>query len=210
MGGFIYLWYDRKHKRFYLGSHWGSINDGYVCSSKWMKQAYARRPKDFKRRIIKKITTSKRDLLIEELRYLQMIKDSEVGSRYYNLARHINNTWFVDNEHKISVIDKIRRAAIKQFSSPEARKKHSEITKASLTEEVREKMSKAKKGKPSGRKGIKFWTPERMKNHKAPKLKGRKYFNNGVEQKMCVPGTEPEGWILGCLNNGWDKRKARS
>lgn len=28
--GFIYLWYDRKHKRYYIGAHWGLKNDGYI------------------------------------------------------------------------------------------------------------------------------------------------------------------------------------
>jgi hypothetical protein len=51
--GFVYIWFDRKHKRFYIGCHWGKENDGYVCSSPWMKQAYKHRPQDFKRKILK-------------------------------------------------------------------------------------------------------------------------------------------------------------
>lgn len=31
--GFVYLWFDRKHKRYYVGCHWGTTEDGYVCSS---------------------------------------------------------------------------------------------------------------------------------------------------------------------------------
>ncbi len=36
--GFIYLWRDRKHNRYYLGSHWGSEDDGYKTNGleeKW-------------------------------------------------------------------------------------------------------------------------------------------------------------------------------
>ena len=49
--GFIYLWRDRKHNRYYVGCHWGTTDDEYICSSRWMKQAYKHRPYDFKRKI---------------------------------------------------------------------------------------------------------------------------------------------------------------
>ena len=50
--GFVYIWRDRKHKMFYIGCHWGTEDDGYVCSSNRMRNAYNRRPNDFKRKII--------------------------------------------------------------------------------------------------------------------------------------------------------------
>lgn len=50
--GFVYIWRDRKHKRYYIGSHWGTPDDGYICSSPWMRQAYKHRPLDFKRRVL--------------------------------------------------------------------------------------------------------------------------------------------------------------
>lgn len=82
--GFVYIWRDRKHNRFYIGCHWGKEDDGYICSSTWMRNAYRRRPQDFKRRILKKITTNKSDLFFEELRWLKMIKKEELGKKYYN------------------------------------------------------------------------------------------------------------------------------
>lgn len=53
--GFVYLWHNKKHKRFYIGSHWGTEDDGYLCSSNWMRKSYYRNPQDFKRRILSKI-----------------------------------------------------------------------------------------------------------------------------------------------------------
>lgn len=79
MSGFVYVWLDRKHGRYYVGSHWGTEDDGYVCSSKWMKQAYSRRPSDFRRRVVSRIDTTKRDLREEELRWLRMIRPDELG-----------------------------------------------------------------------------------------------------------------------------------
>ena len=88
MYGFVYIWYDRKHKRFYVGSHKGLFDDGYVCSSTWMKRSYARRPYDFKRKILSIVMTDRKDLLAEEQRYLDMISENELGKKYYNLKRN--------------------------------------------------------------------------------------------------------------------------
>ena len=90
--GFIYIWFDRKHKRYYVGSHWGNIDDGYVCSSRWMRQSYKRRPLDFKRRILKIVTTNRADLIAEEHRYLSMIKKEEFGVKYYNFKNNAGVT----------------------------------------------------------------------------------------------------------------------
>jgi hypothetical protein len=51
-----------------------------------MKQAYANRAEDFRRRILRVITTSREELLAEERRWLNMIEDHELGGRYYNLS----------------------------------------------------------------------------------------------------------------------------
>jgi len=79
--GFIYVWFDKKYKRYYVGSHWGNENDGYVCSSRMMRQSYNRRPDDFKRRIVKRIYTNRKDLLIEEERWLSMIDPNKTTPR---------------------------------------------------------------------------------------------------------------------------------
>ena len=73
--GFVYIWFDKKHKRFYVGSHWGIPIDKYVCSSNWMIAAYRRRPEDFKRRILETVTTTRIDLYEREYAWLSLIKD---------------------------------------------------------------------------------------------------------------------------------------
>lgn len=82
--GFVYLWYDVKHKKYYLGRHWGTETDGYICSSTNMRNNYKNRPSDFKRKIIKRIYTNINDLVIEEQRWLNMISPSECCVKYYN------------------------------------------------------------------------------------------------------------------------------
>ena len=83
--GFVYIWYDKKHKRYYVGCHWGDIDDGYICSSTWMMQAYHRRPQDFKRKILK-TKLSRMEMYNEEGRYLSMIKKEEMHSKYYQIS----------------------------------------------------------------------------------------------------------------------------
>jgi len=78
--GFIYIWFDRKRKMFYIGCHWGTLDDGYICSSKWMRDAYRYRPQDFKRRIIQR-NIKRKDLLTEEHKWLQLIETKDIQIR---------------------------------------------------------------------------------------------------------------------------------
>ena len=110
--GFVYIWLDKKHKRYYIGCHWGSINDGYICSSSWMKKAYKLRPQDFKRRILKTDIIQRPDMYIEEQKYLSMIKPEEIkpineNPRYYNLNLKNGNVWHKYDEHIKTVGQKI-------------------------------------------------------------------------------------------------------
>lgn len=91
--GFVYIWYDKKMNRFYIGCHWGHINDGYICSSKWMRNAHKRRPTDFRRKILTANITDRSELLEVEFKWLSMIKESELKTKYYNLSKHHFAHW---------------------------------------------------------------------------------------------------------------------
>lgn len=142
--GFVYIWFDRKNKKFYIGRHWGTEDDGYICSSNTMREAYRRRPKDFKRRIVSHVN-DKEVLISEEQRWLDMIKPNEIGTRYYNKTlkattpstRGYSHT--EETKRRISESnkgksrskdfkDRLRQASKKQFEDPqqiEMRKKKS-------------------------------------------------------------------------------------
>lgn len=105
--GFVYIWFDRKHKRYYIGCRWGREDDGYICSSPWMKQGYRHRPNDFKRRILSRIYSNKKDLLEEEYRWLSKIGDHELGKRYYNLHNHHFGHWSTDESKRMTTGQKI-------------------------------------------------------------------------------------------------------
>src|SRR5690606_37816302 len=105
--GFVYIWFDRKHKRFYIGSHWGTEDDGYICSSKWMNDAYKRRPNDFSRRILSRIYTNNTDMYDKEYEWLGLISEEDLGERYYNLKKHRFDHSTSDNDKKLTISEKI-------------------------------------------------------------------------------------------------------
>lgn len=108
--GFIYIWYDAKRKMYYIGCHWGTEDDGYICSSHRMLNAYNKRPKDFKRRIIER-NIDRENLFEIEHKWLSFIKEDEYGDRYYNLiTNHINHwTGSADENKRLSISEKISR-----------------------------------------------------------------------------------------------------
>lgn len=107
--GFVYIWRDRKHKRYYVGCHWGNIDDGYICSSRWMRKSYRRRPKDFKRRILS-VHKTREEMRNEENRILSMISSIELGKKYYNIYNHGFNHWSTDEIKRHIISEKISKA----------------------------------------------------------------------------------------------------
>ena len=81
---FIYIWLDKTRKMYYIGKHFGYLNDGYRCSSKWLNGEIRYRPDDFKRRIIK-FCESEEEATYIERHLLSLIKEHEWGVKYYNL-----------------------------------------------------------------------------------------------------------------------------
>lgn len=214
--GFIYLWFDKKNKMYYLGCHWGKIDDGYICSSNRMRDAYRRRPQDFKRRVIQK-NIPKENLLSIEHKWLSLITESELGTKYYN--RYTINTalllaWAANKGRKQSSEEIQKRI--------ENRKnyKHSEETKQKismshkgkivgpLSEETKHKLSIALSGDnnpfygkqhdPELKKQMNAKTSATMKGKMPKNIPTGYWWNNGLVNKRTnvCPGQE---WIRGKL-----------
>ena len=107
--GFVYIWFDTQNKMYYVGSHWGSPDDTYICSSPWMKRAYKNRPHHFKRRIIKTFT-SREEMIKEEDRYLSMMKPDEFRTRYYNMRMGAWDLWHHKLQQNKTIGQKISAA----------------------------------------------------------------------------------------------------
>lgn len=121
--GFIYLWFDKKHKRYYLGRHWGRENDGYICSSNKMRDAYKRRPNDFKRRIISRIYTSNLDLVSEEQKWLDKINYDELNKKYYNKSKSSTTPSTKGYKHSEETKEKMSKSALGRKVSDETKEK---------------------------------------------------------------------------------------
>lgn len=120
--GFVYIWRDRKHKRYYIGCHWGREDDGYVCSSKWMKNAYKIRPEDFKRRILCRVET-RTEALQEEGKWLALIKPEELKVRYYNSHNHAFNHWSSNPDQLEQIRRTLSEKTKEAMARPEVREK---------------------------------------------------------------------------------------
>jgi hypothetical protein len=95
--GYVYIWYDTIAKFFYIGGHYGKVEDSYICSSKIMKRAYKIRPNTFKLKILKYTNGNTKDLRDAEQKWLDLIKDSELMNtinvqnktcKYYNVKKN--------------------------------------------------------------------------------------------------------------------------
>lgn len=144
--GFVYLWYDTQNQMYYVGCHWGTEDDGYICSSAWMKRAYKKRPQDFKRRILTSNIMSRKETYEKEKDWLNLIKESEISPnsskpRYYNLNIKNNEMWH-KYEENIKIVGKKISAANKGKvfgpRHPEVGKKISKIKKEKFAKKAAE------------------------------------------------------------------------
>jgi len=181
--GFVYIWYDRKHKRYYVGCHWGTENDTYVCSSRWMKQAYRIRPQDFRRKILKTNIETKQEMFNEEYKWLSLISNDELGKKYYNLNNKNNTHWSNNEEISKTVGQKISEAKTGKSNGPRPQEVKDKIkeTKRSRsyikTPEMLVNMSNAQKGKKQS---------EETKRKKSESLKLA--YAEGRKQRGNTPG----------------------
>ena len=80
--GFVYMWCDTKLEMYYIGSHRGSVYDGYICSSVWCKRSIKSRPESFYR-IILSFCDSEVVLNSTEEKYLKFYNAAE-SYMFYN------------------------------------------------------------------------------------------------------------------------------
>lgn len=163
---FVYCWTDHLTNKLYVGSHKGSPEDGYVCSSKWMMEEYRIRPQDFTRQIIAEGTLD--DIRVLETKILQA-ENAAVNENYYN--KHMNNGFYfagwttetITDEHRknMSIAQKGLKKTQKHLDALHEGRRNSTNSK-----EHRESLSKALKGNDHGKgnKG-KIRTPEMIKKN---------------------------------------------
>jgi hypothetical protein len=183
--GFVYIWYDRKHKRYYIGCHWGHENDGYICSSSWMMKAYKRRPQDYwhqydekVKTIGEKISAAKKGKSTGPCSEETKRKISESNRGKVRTSEHLENMSKAQKGRvspnkgkKMSEEQKehLRQVNLGKKLSEEHRRKISEAGKGRIiSEETRKKLSKSNKG-CKGRAGQKLSEEHKKKISEAAK-----------------------------------------
>ncbi len=116
---FVYCWTDHLTNKIYIGSHKGSIDDGYICSSKFMLQEYKKRQSDFTRQILA-------EGLYDDIRAFEaailLASDAKNDRNFYNMTNGDKN-WVLKFH-----TDETR----KKISVNSIGKKHTELTKKKL------------------------------------------------------------------------------
>jgi len=84
---FVYLWFDSKNRKFYLGKHKGTPDDGYTHSSTVM-ESFDVPPPHMKRRILAYGTDKKMSDL--EVRLLTNRYETGKWDRYYNVKWYVS------------------------------------------------------------------------------------------------------------------------
>lgn len=135
MEAFVYCWTDKKTNMLYVGSHKGSTDDGYVCSSKYMLEEYSKRPEDFSRQIVA-------EGKFEDIRSLESVILKSVNARlneqFYNM--HENDGKFYLKFHTEATKNKISKG-----NTGNKRPDLSERNKKGLTKEQIKKQISTKR-----------------------------------------------------------------
>jgi hypothetical protein len=101
---FVYCWTDHKKGKLYVGSHKGTADDGYICSSKYMLEEYYKRPEDFTRQIIAE--ESFEDIRKLEVSILRGV-DARINEDFYN--QHNGNGKFFLKHHTKATREKMSK-----------------------------------------------------------------------------------------------------
>ena len=148
MSGFVYKWVDSSNNMYYIGSHKGTIDDGYIGSGVHFNRAYSKRPESFTRQIIYvgEDYLELEEFILEEL-------DAANDDMSYNLKNNAIGGWSHTHKSKetrdkrAKAISKSKKGKTYDFmfydksgdNNPMYGKKHSLETK--------KKMAEARKGK---------------------------------------------------------------
>ncbi len=162
--GYVYLWFDKKRKMFYLGSHLGSVEDSYKGSGTRFKNAYKKRPDDFKIRILEHDKGDVKTLRLKEQRWLNMIKDEKLNNVYYNLVklsnggkpqRLVNNVCvFCNSVFKIPFKDRRRKTCSPKCFTEQKQKGNSGKNNPMYGKTMTEATLKKLRGKKAWNKGL--------------------------------------------------------
>lgn len=137
---FLYQWYDKGKDMYYVGSHKGTPDDGYICSSEYMLEEYRKRPEDFEREIL---LTGTESCMRRKERFALQLVDAANNPKYYNRSNGGADFYVCMKGEENPIFGITRSPEVKQkisvslseyFSNEEVRKRHSERMKKTFEE----------------------------------------------------------------------------
>lgn len=196
--GFVYIWMNTRSRKFYIGSHMGTTDDGYVGSGTLFAIKYYKEPENFKRRILQYVSGDVLDIRAAEEKWLALIEDGCLhGVKYYNRTKTVSfseysslgTRWVTDgiNLKKIYPDQEVPDG----WWLGHTDKKLEQLRSFRHTEEAKEAIRKFRTGIPH--------SPERIQKQKdTKKINENRWYTNGVESYQFSKDEEiPEGWYLG-------------
>lgn len=128
---FVYVWKDLTNNRYYIGKHKGTIDDGYICSSKYFLKEYKERPHEFVRKIIKTGTDRQMFDFESELLKKFNVKNND---KFYNKYNNIDKFY---NDGSEEIKEATRQTCLRRYG----------VDSPAKIPAVKEKMSKAARSK---------------------------------------------------------------
>lgn len=157
--GFVYKWTNGRNGKYYVGSHYGPVDDNYIGSGMWFKRAYLREPEHFTREILEFLKNDDYDeLMLIEKRYL--IEVCEVGNKdkCYNISRTAGGGWQLHGKTK-QEIDEIYSKISLSLKNRSPEEKAAAIEKARET--IRQNPEKLKAAIEKSKQTKKQWSAAR-------------------------------------------------
>lgn len=99
--GYVYEWLNITNNMKYIGSHYGSVNDSYLGSSKWFLSSYNKNRNFFIMKVLEYINLDNpKQVLLCEQKWLDKIDDIKSNSKFYNLKNEAEGGWsHVTDDH---------------------------------------------------------------------------------------------------------------
>ena len=203
---FVYCWTDKETNKLYVGSHKGTTDDGYVCSSKSMMEEYKKRPADFSRQIVAVGTVSD----MRKLEGVILISVSaRVNEQFYN--KHNNDGLYFEGwsketmttEHKLNIG---KSAKGRKLSAEHAQKLHEGRKRSKNSPEHTAAVVASRKGSKHTDNTKQKMSEIRLAN---PNTKSISSEAGKASQKSRRESGyyQSEEW-LEKVRLGWEKRKA--
>lgn len=211
---FVYRWTDTITGMMYIGAHKGTLDDGYVCSSKYMLKEYSMRPNTFQRQIIAEFEDYN-DCRKFEIELLKLV-DAKSNPQYYNRSNGTHYSCYRLGPRSKDAIEKGRQKLLghkktkdwvrKINNNPEKIKKTAEKHRGmKRTLESRMKMSKAKKDNfVPWNKGKSNIYSEATKKKIGDMNRNKKWCYDPQTGKnfLMYPNEIPPEYIIGMNKNG--------